>query len=84
MLGFELSLPGFLNRITVAVFHSVGKYPNLIRELNNIDKYIIAFLGIFFRIVLVIESCPGDFLFGNFLIMSNISLGFEFFTYMRK
>jgi len=42
------------------------------------DKYVIAFLGRFFRIVLVIKSCLGIFLFGNFLIISKISLGLEY------
>jgi len=42
------------------------------------DKYVIDFLGKFFRIVLVIKSCLGDFRFGNFLIIPKISLGLEY------
>jgi hypothetical protein len=63
----------------VANFHSVEEYPIfIIRELNKMDKYVITFLGNFFRIVLVIKSCPGDFIFGNFLIIFNILLGLEY------
>lgn len=62
----------------MAIFHPVGKYPILIKELNKIDKNVIAFLGIFFIMVLVIKSCPGNFLLGNFFMMSRISLGLEY------